>query len=293
MKTFIKINLFVFSLIFASCQDVIEIDVPVGATELVISGQISDKDSAYVQLSTTSPYFSQGETRVISGARVSIWKGNAEMALLSESISKPGFYSSNFQGSIGEIYHIEVDISGDYPRSTLGTWVSKSDTLRACPPLDSLVQATLSRTTTPRAFEEGEYALMFFGDIPDTKNYYRVKRTLNDSAFAREIIIFDDFGLDGAYFGGGEFPPVSIYGPFEEDKMDLEKDTLVVRVESISDDFQSFLTLVSSQDQVGSPFDAPPALVVGNIHRKDNEREYAFGYFSVVGTNSNGLRYKP
>ena len=293
MKTFIKISVFIFTLFLTSCQDIVEIDVPAGDTELVVSGQISDKDSSYVQLSTTAPYFSEGETSVISGARVSLWEGSTEIAIFSESNSKPGYYSSNFKGSIGKIYHIQVDITGDYPSKSLGTWVSKADTLRACPPIDSLTQATLNRTTTPRAFEEGEFALMFFGDIPDTKNYYRVKRTLNDSAFAREIIIFDDFGVDGAYFGGGIFPPISIFGPFDEENMEEEKDTLVVRVESVSNDFQSFLTLVSSQSQVGSPFDAPPALVVGNIHRKDNEREYAFGYFSVVGTNSNGLRYKP
>lgn len=293
MKILSKISLIFLALIVVSCQDPIDIDVPTGEIELVISGQVSNKDSAFVKISTTSEYFSNEEVNYISGARVSIWEGNTEMAVLSESSNRKGYYSSDFSGSIGNIYHLEIEINGDYPSNFLGEWVSAADTLRACPELDSLKQETLNRTTNPRAFREGEYALMYFGDIPDTKNFLRIKRTLNDSVFAREIIIFDDFGVDGAYFGGSEFPAVSIYGPFEEPEMGEDPDSLRVRIESISADFEAFLTLVNSQQQVGSPFDAPPALVIGNIHRKGDVEDYAFGYFSVVGTNSNGLRYQP
>jgi len=293
MKKYSKTILLVFALSLYACQDVVEIDVPASDIQLVISGQISDQDSVSVSLSTTAAYFSEGETTKVSGARVSIWEGNSELSLLTESSGQAGHYSSDFKGSVGKIYHVEVAVNGDYPENTLGTWVSAPDTLRACPPIDSLLQATLNRTTNPRAFEEGEFALMYFGDIPDTRNYYRVKRSLNDSSFAREIITFDDFGVDGAYFGGNIFPPISIFGPFEAPEIGEEPDSLRVRIESISSDFESFLALINSQTQVGSPFDAPPALVLGNIHRKNNEADYAFGYFSVVGTNSKGLRYKP
>ena len=293
MNTFYKISLLTLVISLVACQDPVDIDVPTGETELVISGQISDKDSCFVKISSTSDYFSNAGVNYISGARVSIWEDGKEMALLTESNARAGYYSNSFRGTVGKIYHIEVGVNGNYPASFIGDWVSTADTLRACPELDSLKQATLNRTTNPRAFLEGEYALMYFGDIPDTKNYLRIKRTLNDSAFARDIIIFDDFGVDGAYFGGNDFPPVSIYGPFEDSQLGEEPDTLSVSIESISADYEAFLTLVSSQQQVGSPFDAPPALVIGNIHRKNDVEDYAFGYFSVVGRNSNGLRYKP
>jgi len=294
MRVFYKISLLITVLSFVACQDPVDIEVPSGEIALVISGQVSNNDSCHVKISTTSDYFSNAGVNYISGARVSIWEGNTEIALLTESSNKAGYYASDFKGTIGRIYHIEVEINGNYPANFIGDWVSTSDTLRACPQLDSLKQETLDRTTNPRAFLEGEYALMYFGDIPDTKNFLRIKRTLNDSVFAREIIIFDDFGVDGAYFGGSElFPPISIYGPFEEPELGEDLDTLTIRIESISADFQAFLTLVNSQQQVGSPFDAPPALVIGNIHRKGDVEDYAFGYFSVVGTNSNGLRYKP
>lgn len=287
------IILLILSLAIYSCQDVVELDVPATDTEIVISGLLSDKDSCYVDLSTTAPYFSEGETNKISRARVSVWEGDTELALLTEKTLGSGHYTSPFKGTVGKVYHIEIEVNGDYPAKTLGSWVSVADTLRACPAIDSIKQETLNRTTRPQAFTEGEYALMYFGDIPNVKNYYRIKRTLNDSAFAREIITFDDFGVDGAYFGASFFPAVSIFGPFEDPKLGEVSDTLTVRIESISSDFESFLALVNSQTQVGSPFDAPPALVVGNMHRKGNLDDYAFGYFSVVGTNTNGIRYKP
>jgi hypothetical protein len=293
MKTIYQLSFTALILSLGACTDVVELEVPQTAPELVITGQLSNTDSCYLRLSTTAPYFSDEETTTISGARVSIWQGSTELGLLTESSLTAGYYSSNFQGSVGKTYHIEVLVAGNYPEKTLGTWVSALDTLRACPPIDSIKQATLNRSTTPQAFEEGEYALMYFGDIPNARNYYRLRRTLNDSAFANEIIFFDDEGVDGVYFGSGIFPPISIYGPFEEKEMELEPDTLVVRLESISRSFNDFLELVNSQTQVGSPFDAPPALVVGNIHRKGDVNDYAFGYFNVVGTNTNGLRYTP
>jgi hypothetical protein len=293
MKTFYKLGFIALILSFAACTDVVELEVPQTAPEIVITGQLSNTDSCYVRISTTAPYFSDEETTKISGARVSIWQGSTEVALLTESSLTAGYYSSDFKGSIGNLYHIEVLVEGNFPEKTLGTWVSVFDTLRDCPVVDSIRQATLSRSTTPQAFEEGEYALMYFGVIPNVRNYYRLKRTLNDSVFAKEIIVFDDEGVDGIYFGSGIFPPISIYGPFEEDEMEIELDTLVVRLESISRDFGDFLDLVNSQTQVGSPFDAPPALVVGNIHRKGDAEDYAFGYFNVVGSNTNGLRYMP
>lgn len=293
MRSLFILSFIVLLLSLGSCQDVVELDVPQSEPELVLRGQLSDNDSIFVELSTTAPYFSETQNTAISGARVSLWEGDTEIGLLGEEAGRAGYYSANFKGTPGKVYHIEAEINGDYPAATLGTWTSFPDTLRVCPTIDSIRQATLNRSTTPQAFEEGEYALLYFGDIAKVKNSYRIKRTLNDSAFAQEIILFNDEGFDGLYFGSAFFPPIAIFGPFEEPQEGELGDSLVVRLESISADFENFLTLLNSQTQVGSPFDAPPALVVGNIHRKGNTKDYAFGYFSVVGTSTNSIRYQP
>lgn len=272
-----------------ACQDVVDIDVASSEPELIVEGVVSDKDSLWVKLSTTTEFFSGDGNPALSGAIVSLWEDGVEATTLVESADQPGYYRSPFIGTVGKSYQLEVEIIQDAPDQILGEWVSEADILRAAPPIDSLNIALLNRNTIPQAFFEGDYALMYFGDLPGEGNHYRIKRSLNDSAFAQEgIVISDEQIPDGSYFGVGLFPPIGIYGPFEEDG-----DTLTVRLESISEDLRNYLQVLQSQVQTGSPFDAAPALVIGNIHRKGDSSDFAFGYFSTMGVSENGIRYQP
>ncbi|WP_421752260.1 DUF4249 domain-containing protein [Croceimicrobium sp.] len=294
MKRF-SLFLFVFTLLISisACTDVVELDVDSSEPELVVDGVLTNDRNLFVKLSQTAAYFDNQPFKPISDARVSLWKDGQELVVLDENQNTPGLYESATRGEFNATYQIKVEISGDVPDKIAGTWISAIDTLRLVPPIDSMKQRTLNRNTTPQAFFEGDYALMYFGDLPGEGDYYRVIRNLNDSIFAQENNFISDEGFDGIYFGQGFIPPIAIYGPFEEPEAGEDPDSLGVLLQSVSPEFFDYMQVLNSQVQTGSPFDAPPALVLGNIHKENEPNTYAFGYFQVVGSSRNGIRYQP
>jgi len=285
--------LFFIGLSLFSCTDVVDLDVDAAEPELVVDGVISNDRELYVKLSQTAAFFDNASFEKISGARVSIYENGQEVSVLDESPNEPGTYLSSFKGNIGNEYRVRIEINANVPDQILGTWWSIADTMKRVPNIDSMGQMSLDRTTTPQAFFPGDYAVMYFGDFEGKGDYYRLIRSLNDSVFAQENFFITDENLDGFYFGDGLFPPVSVYGPFEEPEAGEEPDSLSVRLESVNEGFFDYMQVLNTQVQTGSPFDAPPALVLGNIHKENDESTYGFGYFRVVAGSNAGLRYEP
>lgn len=294
MKSAFKyFGLLILGISLFSCTDVVDLDVEAAPPELVVDGLLSNDRDLYIKLSQTSGFFDNSDFEPIRGARVSIYENGQETDILTESTDTPGTYRSNFKGNVGNQYQLRIEINNNAPEQILGTWWSTADSMKRVPTIDSLGQMTLDRNTIPQAFFPGEYAVMYFGDFEGVGDYYRVSRMLNDSVFAQENFFITDENFDGFYFGGGLFPPIAIYGPFEEPEVGEEADSLSVRLESVSEEFFDYMQVLNTQVQTGSPFDAPPALVLGNIYRDGNPNDYGFGYFRVVAASENGIRYTP
>ncbi len=291
MKRFALLTALIISLV--ACTDVVELEVEDAAPALVVNGELRNDRDVFVKLQTTAGFFDNEAFTTISQARVSIWEDGQEAIVLNESNTEPGLYEAPFRGSVNKRYQLKIEINGDYPEEVLGNWISDLDTLRPAPQIDSMKQASLNRNTTPSVFEAGDYALIFFGDFEGRGDYYRIKRTLNDSAFAQETILINDEEVDGIYFGRGQFPPIAIFGPFEAPEVGAGPDSLTVEIQAVSKDFERYLTILQSQVQTGSPFDAPPAFIIGNIRAENKPENYAYGYFQIFGANQNGLRYTP
>lgn len=277
------------SILFWSCQDVVEVDVPESEPELVIDGWVTDSLPTEVRLSTTAPFFSEGQTPRVSGALVRLFENDSLVATLNESNQEQGLYLSSYRGRVGSSYHVEVEVPSTYAEPINGGWRSRAARMKRITSIDSINIRNLNRNTQPPAFSEGEYALLYFQEIPGEGDIINVSRFLNDSIFQRDIFILEDTGLDGFYIGD-VIPPVGAYGPFRESD---EGDTLRIRFESITEDYASFLGVLSEQVFVGSPFDAPPALVVGNIHREGDTLDYAFGYFRASALSGTQIIYQP
>lgn len=290
----IQLYILLFTLLglFQACTDVVELDVDAAEPELVVDGFLSNDGFSYVKLSQTAAYFDNADFTAISGAKVSLYKDGQEVLVYTESNDQAGFYESNYLGDFLSVYQLKIEIDNG-PDKIVGTWWSDPDTLRAVPNIDSLQQRRLNRNTTPQAFQDGEYAVMFFGDLPGAGDFYRVIRSLNDSVFAQENNFISDEGFDGIYFGQGFIPPINIYGPFEDPENGSQPDSLGVILQSVSPAFFDYMQILNSQVQTGSPFDAPPALVLGNMYQENDADAHAFGYFRVVGSSRNGIRYQP
>lgn len=272
--------LFIIIILSFACQDVIDLDVPDTVNSIAISGRVSDADPAYVSISTTAGYFDQGQTARIEGAVVKLYENGIFVSeLVADTI--PGLYRSDFTGSLGNTYFIEVEIPEGTSGFKASTWRSQAETIRRVFNLDSINIRLLNRTTTPPSFSESYFALMYFQEPEGGEDRYRIRRWINDSIFTQDISLLADDGppIDGLYVGEkGGFPALSIY----EIEQFSDEDTLIVEISSLTKNYYEYLSLVSEQVfQVGSPFDPPAQTVIGNIYNADNPDEYGFGYFAA------------
>ncbi len=280
-----NITVFLASLlVLSSCQEVVELDVPNSAPNVVISGRVTDTEGARVMVSVTAPYFSQSATPKINDAKVFLFEDGTMVSELTRDTAQ-GSYSSTYNGSIGRSYEIQVAIPAGNPNFRESTWRSTPEILRPTVVLDSFNVQFLRR---PQVFEEGVYAQVYFQELPGKGDHYRITRWRNDSLVTQDINITDDVAIDGFYFGGPVIPAFAYTGPLER-----KGDSLGLEISSISEDYYNFLNLIISQVfQVGSTFDPPPAPVIGNIFNEDDPEVYGFGYFAASSLASGGVTYK-
>jgi len=275
-----------------SCQDVVELEVPESEPQLVVDGWVTDQQPAQVILSTTDAYFAQGSTPRISDARVYLLENGDTVAQLRENQDSAGLYRAPFTGQPGRRYRLRLTVPNG-PPGVAGTWESQLETLRPVPTLDSINIRRLDRNTQPPAIQAGAYALGYFQERPGPGDHLNVTRSLNDSVFQRDIFALEDEGVDGFYFGSGLVPPLGLYGPFDRPPRHADPDTFSTRLESITPNYYDFLQVLSEQINVGTPFDAAPALILGNVRHTRDTSQYAFGYFRASALSSAQVIYRP
>ena len=99
MKNYIKGLLILTGIVFASCEDVIDVDVNNAEPRLVIEASLDwEKGTAgnaqTIKLSMSSPYFSTEEDTSVSGATVTVTNTNS--GAIFNFLSNPDFPQSNF-----------------------------------------------------------------------------------------------------------------------------------------------------------------------------------------------------
>jgi hypothetical protein len=274
MRLLNKTFIFILTLIvFTSCQDVIELDLPDTPPLILINGRLTDVDSVFVTVETTAPYFSQAPNPVISEALVDLFEDNTWVARLVEVRS--GLYVANFQGKMGHEYHIEVTIADDFGSIKAGTWRSTPERMNRIFEIDSIFIDSLPAQPPFRV--AGRYPFFMFTEPAGRGDNYRLRRWIDDSLLNRpqDLQVFnDDFG-DGRSFNNVDVDAIQFLGDTVESGR-----TYRIEVASISRQHFNFLSLIFQQTvQVGSTFDPPPAPIIGNIRSVDRPSEVALGYF--------------
>ncbi|TVR39432.1 MAG: DUF4249 domain-containing protein [Cryomorphaceae bacterium] len=258
-----------------ACEKVIDLDVPEGEVQLVVDGWLTDHEDTvqYLILTTTAPYFEDKPTPRVSSANVTIHTYEGETLIEStgmpEDPNKPGHYPFPFPAEIGKGYQVEIDAP-------------------PFPPAISDIQQVLEVPPILDIFWEEASP-----DFQDSLAIYRVF-----------ISTFEFPGPGDFYrwfiFVDGEFQnaPFNIYvqNDLLVDGMNLPKFSVTstryrfgqrVRIvqSRINENAYDFLSLLRFQTAfIGSPFDTPPAPLVGNVRFMDSDRT-ALGFFSVSATS--------
>lgn len=259
------------TLTLASCQDIIDVELPAGETRLIVNGRVTDRDSARVDVKWSVPYLNTEPNEPVTNALVVLFENGVSVDTLVHRSN--GRYLSDFQGEVGRSYRVAVTVPEreGYPS---GTWTSATEALNRCNDADSIYSEFLPRAPFQR---EGRYVFIHWSEAPGRGDHYRVRVFRNDTLQNQtfDLTVFNDDFNDGFVFPTPpSIPPIQIAGP---DSVGVK---YKVELGSISMGLYSYLNLLREQTlQVGGLFDPPPAPIVGNIYREGNENEYALGYF--------------
>lgn len=253
------ILLFSFSILFYSCEDVIEVDVKPGDNRLVIDAEIlwnteNSGNTQHIYVSRLTNYYETKTTKV-SHAEVQISNTTGEVFNFIETEEAGTYQCNDFIPKLGESYQLEVLVDQEV--------YTASETLVSTPEIIRIEQGAKG------GLAEDQYEVIFyFNDPIEEENYY-----LED--FQTDFLIYPEYGISkDEFFNGNEID-------FSFSNEDLEVgNTVNTRFRGISEQFYHYMSLIL-ESYGANPFGTPPANIRGNIINKTNEDNYALGYFRL------------
>lgn len=270
MKTYIKSLVVLLIIVFSSCTDVIEVDVPVAAPRLVIEASIDWEkgtlgNEQIIKLTTSTPYFNSEINNEVTGASVKITNNTDNSEFVFEDMNDGTYTISDFIPVLNENYTLEVIYDGE-------TYLAEET-------LTSVVNTSGVYESVAGGFNgEALEVNVDFIDPLDIDNYYFFKFQTDDDLLPELLNISDDF-TDGNRM-------TVFYEKEDNDDINQKEfesgDVANIEFYGVSEQYFNYIGLLIDQyESVGDPFSTEPAALRGNCVNPENPNNYAFGYFRL------------
>jgi hypothetical protein len=259
MKNIHYILLTLFTLLFYSCEEVVNVDLDTAAPRLVVEASIdwvkgtSGREQT-VKLTTTRGYYDT-VIPVIEGATVFITNTAGVMFEFIEEAGTGNYNCTDFSAEIGETYVLTVITNGQTYTAT--------ETLSAAP--------VITRT---EQINEGGFlgedieVRYYYNDFPGEDNFYLTRA---DAV----VLPYPEYDLSSDEFTQGN----EMFEFFSDE--DLAPGHIIsIKLYGISERYYQYMNiLLESAGGGGNPFSAIPVAARGNVINQTNTSNYALGYF--------------
>lgn len=280
MKIVHKLILLVLSaLVFASCEDVIDIDLDKGTSQLAVDGLVIVNDGIQkIRLTMTSAYFDNSNPAAgASGATVTLISNLGQSYTFIESSSVKGDYLSadTIKAVTGERFTLNIAYQGQ-------------EFYAISPVVRGTVIDTLFVEERPAQFgnEAGKYFQLIARDSVGAGDYCWIRYKLNGKRDNRTSNIDASLPVDAA-FSPGNADGLEFIFPIRNfingDKAYLPGDTMDVELLSIDSEKWRYLKEMGIQLNNVGLFAEPIANVRGNVMNRDaNSKVKAVGCFGMA-----------
>lgn len=265
MKKTILLIVFFISLFFTGCEEVIDVDLDAAPPKLVIEAAINWQKGTTgaqqtIKLTTTADYF-KDEVPTVSGAKIFVKNSTGVQFNFVEVANTGRYVCNNFKPKIDETYTLTVVNAGETYTAT--------EKLKSVAPIKR-IQQNDEGGFTGKDIEIRAY----YNDPADSDNYYLYKYVYSNK------VTYNYYVDEDKFFQGNEFFSVS-----DDDEL-KPGDAVELTHYGISKQYYSYMNILVSiaGNNVGGPFQSPPATVKGNIINTTNKENYPLGYFSVSET---------
>lgn len=259
------IILFSFIILFASCEDVIDLKLPTTKPRLVIDASINwenttDGKNQEIKLSLSAPFFNN-TIPPANGAEVFITNSSSGVIFNFIEEGDTGVYkTSNFLPELNATYELTVKYKDDIYKAT--------ETLLTTSPINRIEQDNESGITKDEISVKA-----FYNDPEDEKNFYFFEFSDSNSLKPSLSVYNDEFT------NGNTNISITYFG----EETELTKDMIVtVKKYGVSQRFYNFMNVLLRQvEGSGGGFETQPATVRGNILNTTNQENFPFGYFRL------------
>lgn len=270
MKIHIKsIVIFVLTLC-VSCTDVIDVDVPVAASRLVVEASINwekgtSGNNQVIKLSTSTPFFSNDTNNAVTGATVVITNDTDGTAFVFEDMNNGMYSSTSFIPVVNQSYTLDIMYNGEQYQA--------KETLTTVP---DLVDINQSRDG---GFDEDALEVnLDFLDPVDEENFYFFNFKEQGDLLPELLSITDEFT-------NGNVMTV-FYEKLENDGVNQDSfqagNVANIEFYGVSRQFSNYISILIEQVQAsGNPFSTTPVALKGNCINLSNPDNDALGYFRL------------
>lgn len=290
--------LLIFSILLMSCEDKVDVTLPVASPVIVIDAWVNNKtEDQVIKITQTQPYFDSSEPKGITGANVLITDAQGNIFAFTEQ--QDGEYvwdpiASPLEFGIDRDYVLDITIGTENFRA-----LSK---MKRVPAVDS-IKFTFKEERSP--FQpEGYYGEFLATDLEGEGDTYWIKSYKNSVLLNRPFEL--TIAFDAGFNQGGNVDGVVFIQPIQDavnplnDEIDQfvpyqPGDSLYVEIHSITQETFYFLQQVQIQTQRNGGFDEifaePLENVQSNIEIISAQPEtQVVGWFNVAAVEGNGKK---
>ncbi|MBW8198383.1 DUF4249 family protein [Flagellimonas abyssi] len=270
MKTLKKIILVVIVIIFASCSDVVDVEVQEGPKRLVVEASLdwekgSEGNVQTIRLRESTPFFSTNTNMEVTGASVVVTNEGSGASYNFEDQGNGEYLTTNFEPVLEQKYMLRIEYNGEIYTAT--------ETMTAVTDITSVFQGR------KEGFDDELLEVhVVFTDPEVEGNNYLFK-------FQREGDLLPDLETaKDEFLNGNEID--WWYEIDEDDDTEIEPfkpgDVVDIEMYGISKAYYDYIKILISQLGGVGLFESTPVDVKGNCVNTTNPENYAFGYFRLT-----------
>ncbi len=258
----------ILTITFNSCEDVIDVEVPIVPPRLVVEASLDWKketlgNNQSIKLSLSSPYFSNTPNSAVSGAKVKVINNNDKTEVIFLDQGDGNYTTTAFKPFLNQSYTLEIEYKNEIYLAT--------ETLTPVTNITNIYQST------ENGFDDGAIEInISFTDPKDEENYYLTK--FHD----RKDLLAEFFPDSDEFTNGNEM--TFFYEKIEDDKdKELQPGDIVdIHLYGISEQYYNFIGLLIAQSKDRGLFSTTPANIKGNCINITTKENYAYGYFRLT-----------
>ncbi|HLV62533.1 DUF4249 domain-containing protein [Galbibacter sp.] len=259
MRNLVNIPTLLASLVFLSCEEVVDVDLSTEDPRLVVEASINwskDTDGKHqrITLSQTTPYFETGLSPA-TGAIVYIENAQGQRYDFNEEANSGIYTTDHFNAQENMSYTLFIQY--------------KDQLYQGKEAMVTVTDLTYITQNDGTVFSR-EYVEIkaYFDDPVDEVNYYFYKFEAEKD---HTINVIEDRLLNGN----------EMFAIFVSEELE-KSDQVQVSLYGISRQYYNYMyTLITQSGESMGPFVTQPATVKGNIINTSNPENYALGYFRV------------